>query len=138
MTPSQGMADRSYQSFSGWLDFAGTVIILIGGFNLIQGLVALLDDEYFVVTKDKILLFDFTAWGWILIVLGLFELLIGFCVLANKVWARVTGIVLAIVSIVTQLGFLAAFPIWSVLTISLGVLVIYALVVPPAKAAGEL
>lgn len=134
VTPPRGIAGNSY---SGWLGFAGTLIIVIGGFNIIQGLVALFEDEYFVVTKENILLFDFTAWGWILLVVGALQLLVGFSVLANKSWARVAGILMAIFVAVMQLGFLAAFPIWSVLIIALCVLVIYALIVPASDLFGD-
>ncbi len=99
---------------------------------MIQGLVAIFQEEYFVVTEEKILVFDFTTWGWILLFIGAFELLVGLGILANQVWARVAGVVLTIVLAVSQIGFLAAFPIWSVLMISLCIVVIYALIVPPS------
>ena len=64
--------------------------------------------------------------------IGAFELLVGLGILANQVWARVAGVVLTIVLAVSQIGFLAAFPIWSVLMIALCIVVIYALIVPPS------
>jgi hypothetical protein len=127
--PTPGSTGRMY---SGWLGFAGALIIFVAIANMIQGLVAIFQEEYFVVTEEKILVFDFTTWGWILLFLGAFELLVGLGILANQVWARVAGVVLTIVLAVSQIGFLAAFPIWSVLMISLSIVVIYALIVPPS------
>ena len=54
--------------WAGWIMFAGILMTLIGVFDVIQGLVALTKDEYFVVSGNDLLVFDFTAWGWILLI----------------------------------------------------------------------
>jgi hypothetical protein len=115
---------------SGWLAFAGTLFILVGSFNVLQGLVALLRDEYFVVTKDGLLFLDFTAWGWFWLIDGIVAVCVGFAVFANRTWARIVGVGLAGINAVMQLMFIAAFPLWTVIAIGLSVVAIYALVVP--------
>jgi hypothetical protein len=115
---------------SGWLTFAGTLFILIGAFNVIDGLIALLNDEYFVATEDGLVFADFTAWGWFWLIFGVIQILVGFGILATRGWARGVGVALAMLSAVAHIAYLVAFPIWGLITIGLCVVVIYGLLVP--------
>ena len=113
----------------GWVVFAGTMAIIAGVFNVIQGLVALFDDKYFAVAGGDLLVFDYTAWGWVHLLVGAIMVVIGLGILRGSPWGLVAGVVLAGVNAIVQLGFLAAYPVWSILIIALDVLVIYALLV---------
>ncbi|NKZ02537.1 DUF7144 family membrane protein [Actinomadura latina] len=119
---------------SGWLAFAGTLALVIGAFNIIDGLVGLFRDNYYLVGQNQILVFDYTTWGWIWLILGIVQIAVGAAILSGKMWARATGVFFAVVAAIGHLAFLLAFPIWSVLTIALCVLLIYALTAPPAGA----
>ncbi|MFA1549169.1 DUF7144 family membrane protein [Actinomadura chokoriensis] len=119
---------------SGWLAFAGTLAVVIGAFNIIDGLVALFKDSYYLVGQNQILVFDYTTWGWIWLILGVVQIAVGAGILSGRMWARATGVFFAVVAAIGHLAFLVAFPIWSVLTIALCVLLIYALTAPPAGA----
>jgi hypothetical protein len=122
-------AGRTRSAWVGWVVFAGTIAVISGIFNIIQGLVALFDDQYFVVARGELLLLDFTAWGWIHLVVGVVMVLVGFGIIRGSPWGLVGGVVLAGVQAILQLAFLAAYPIWSILIIALDVVVIYALIV---------
>jgi hypothetical protein len=115
---------------SGWLTFAGTLFVLVGAFNVVEGLVALAKDEAFVVTDDGLLFADFTAWGWFFLIFGAIQVLVGFGIYAGRTWARVAGVVLAMLNAVSQIAFLVAFPLWALVTIALNVVVVYGLLVP--------
>ncbi|WP_412515493.1 hypothetical protein K8Z49_26250 [Actinomadura madurae] len=121
---------------SGWLTFAGTLAFVVGAFNVIDGLVALFNDDYYLVGDNRILVFDYTAWGWFWLVLGIIQMAVGAAILSGKMWARATGVFFAVLAAIGHLAFLQAFPLWSVLTIALCVLLIYALTAPPAGAKG--
>ncbi len=112
---------------TGWLSFAGIVAIVVGIFNVIDGLVALFRKEYFLVTDQDILVFNFTAWGWILLIIGLLEIAIGAGILAGRDWAITAGIAMAVLIAIAHIAFLRAFPVWSVIVIAMCVLVVYAL-----------
>jgi hypothetical protein len=118
---------------TGWIGmvvFAGTMLMLLGGFQFIQGLVALIRDNYYVVTRNGLLLeLDYTAWGWIHLIIGVIAIVTGIGVLAGQTWARVVGIVIAVISALANLAFLSAYPVWSTIVIALDVLAIYALAV---------
>lgn len=113
--------------WSGWILFAGLLMALIGAFNALQGLAAIFSEGYFVVTEDELLVFDFTAWGWITLIWGIVLVAGGLGLVTGREWARWTGIAVVGLNAVGQAAFLAAFPFWSVLVISLCVVVLFAL-----------
>ncbi|TDC61781.1 hypothetical protein E1200_28115 [Actinomadura sp. GC306] len=131
MTHGSASTSTRARVTSGWLTFAGTIALVIGTFNIIAGLVALLNDDYYLVTQNQILVFDYTTWGWFWLALGVVQVAVGAGIVAGKMWARVVGVIGAVLAAIGHLAFLQAFPIWSVLTIALCVLLIYALTAPP-------
>ena len=117
-------------AWEGWVGFAGIMMILIGTFGAMEGLVGIFKDEYFVVSNNNLVVsFDYTTWGWVHLVLGVIVFAAGFGVLIGKLWARAVGILLAMVSAVVNIAFIAAYPVWSTIVITLDVLVIWALAV---------
>jgi hypothetical protein len=113
----------------GWIWFAALMMILTGAFNIIYGLVAILRNTFFLETPNNTLLFNLSAWGWIHLILGILLVLAGFAVIAGQAWGRAVAIVLAMVNAITQMMLFSAYPWWSLLTIAIDVLVIYALIV---------
>ena len=112
----------------GWIIFAGTIMTLVGTFHVIQGLVALFDDTFYLVGQnDLVVRVDYTAWGWVHLISGAVIFLAGLALFSGKLWARTVGVVLASVSAILNFVFIAAFPVWSLIIIALDVFVIYAL-----------
>ncbi|MGZ8650405.1 MAG: DUF7144 family membrane protein [Solirubrobacteraceae bacterium] len=118
-TPSRGLA--------GIVAFAGIMLALIGFFDILQGLTALFNDEYFAVRGGDLLVLDFTAWGWITLIWGVVLVAAGLGLLGGRGGARVFAIVVVFVNMILQIAFLAAYPIWSAIIIALDVFVLYAL-----------
>lgn len=118
----------------GWVVFAGIMMILIGAFQVVAGLIALFRNTYYLVTSSGLLMsVNYTAWGWVHLILGLILAAGGFAVMSGLMWGRVIGIIFASLSALANLGFLAAYPVWSVLMIALDVVVIFALTVHGAE-----
>jgi hypothetical protein len=115
------------RGWAGWVAFAGIMLVLIGFFDILQGLTALFNDEYFVVRKGDLLVLDFTAWGWITLIWGLVLIAAGLGLLGGRGWARWFAILAVFVNTIAQIAFLAAYPIWSTIIIALDVFVLYAL-----------
>ncbi len=132
-TPPSGSGPRRYPQASpwvGWIGFAGVLMIILGALHAFQGLVAVFKDEYFLVTSSGLALkFDFTAWGWVHVVVGLIVLVAGLCVMAGQMWARVVGVIVAALSLLANIAFLAAYPFWSLVMIALDIVIIMALTV---------
>ena len=107
--------------------FAGIMLALIGFFDILQGLTALFNDEYFAVRGGELLVFDFTTWGVITLIWGVMLVAAGFGLLSGRGGARVFAIVAVFINTIAQIAFLAAYPIWSTIIIALDVFVLYAL-----------
>ena len=112
----------------GWVVFAGVVMITLGAFHVIDGLVALFEKGYYQVNSSHLVVHvNYSAWGGAHLALGVLFILVGFGVLVGQTWARVVGIALAVISAIINLAFLAAYPVWGVILIALDIVVIYAL-----------
>jgi hypothetical protein len=112
---------------TGFVIFAASIMILIGIFQAISGLAAIFENEFYVVTDNYVFDLDVTAWGWIHLVLGVVILFAGWGIFSGATWARVTGIVLAILAAVANFFFIPYYPIWSIVIIALCIAVIWAL-----------
>jgi hypothetical protein len=114
----------------GWIAFAAVMMILLGCFHAIQGLVALFDDQKFLVTDSGLIVsVDYTAWGWVHLIGGIVVALAGISLFAGRMWARIVGVLAAMVSAIVNISFLSAYPIWSAIMIALDVLIIWAITV---------
>ena len=126
-----GVAQQPEQTgWMGWILFAATMMLMLGIFHAIQGLVALFRDEYYVVGKSGLTLhIDYTTWGWVHLVLGVVVAAAGAGLLVAQMWARVVGVIVALLSAVLNIAFLASYPVWSALMIAVDILVIWAITV---------
>jgi uncharacterized membrane protein (DUF2068 family) len=115
-------------AWAGWTIFATLMLLVTGGVNVIQGLVALFQDDYFVVRSgDQLVITDFGAWGVVMIIWGGLLLVGGLGLWGGRGWARWFAVAVACLSILVQILFLAAYPVWSLVVIALDVAVIFAL-----------
>jgi hypothetical protein len=117
-------------AWTGWVVFAAFMMIMVGVFQAIEGLVAVFDDGFYHVTDSGLVVnVDYSVWGWTHLLLGAVLILAGAGVLAGNMAARVVAILVAGLSALVNLVFIEAYPIWAVIIITVDVLVIYALVV---------
>jgi hypothetical protein len=123
-------ASDSYSGWVGWIAFAGVIMMMLGTFHAIQGLVALFNDEYYLVASSGLVLeVDYTAWGWVHLIAGAVLIAAGLGVFGGQVWARAVGVATAMLSAIVNVAFLAAYPVWSLMMIALAVVLILALTV---------
>lgn len=112
----------------GWIMFGAVMMLMLGMFHAIAGLVALFQDSYYLVGKNNLVVHvNYTAWGWAHLIGGIVIVLAGVGLIAGQMWARIVGVGLAILSAVVNMAFFAAYPWWSAIMIALDVLVIWAL-----------
>jgi hypothetical protein len=123
-------SDTDATGWLGWVYFAGVMMLALGSFHAVEGLVALFKRGYYLVSPEGLVVHvGYATWGWTFLIVGVVVALAGLGVLAGQTWARVVGVVLAAVSALLNLMFISAYPLWSLLIITLDVLVIYALTV---------
>jgi len=111
----------------GWTMFAAFMMIMLGAWWLIAGLVALVNDDFYVVTRNYIFQFDATTWGWIHLIIGILVLLAGFGLFRGAVWARTVGVIMALLATLIGFAWLPWYPVWAILFIVAAITVIWAL-----------
>jgi hypothetical protein len=116
----------------GGIVFAATVLLMVGIFQAIAGLVAIIDDEFYVVTRNYTFDLDTSAWGWVHLVIGILVAAIGWSLFARRTWAGVAAITIAMLSAIANFFFIPYYPFWAILMIALDVWVIWALTRPGA------
>lgn len=114
----------------GWIAYAGVMMLMLGLFHAMQGLIALFQEGYYQAgANDLVVHVSYTTWGWFHLVTGLLVLGGGIGLLVGQTWARVVGVVFAMWSAVVNVAFLQAHPVWSTIMIALDIIVIWAIVV---------
>jgi hypothetical protein len=112
-------------SGEGWAGFAAVMFLVLGIFNVVDGIASLANDDYFHV--DELLFGDLSVWGTIFIVVGVAQLLTGFLIFRGNMLGALLGITLAALNAVIALLSVGAYPIWSLVILALDGVVIYAL-----------
>ena len=110
----------------GFILFAAIMMIMVGVFQAIQGLVGIFENEFYVATRNYLFQFDATTWGWIHLLLGLLVAFAGWGLFSGRTWARTVAIILAVLSAMANFLFIPYYPFWSLLLITLDIFVIWA------------
>ena len=115
--------------WSGWINLAGLLMVIVGAIDSIQGLIAIIRGKYFALTPNQIIIFDVKTWGWITLIWGIVLVLAGFALWSGSSFARWFTIVVVALNIIAQLGWLGSsgYPLWSLVIITLNIIVLYAL-----------
>jgi hypothetical protein len=106
--------------------------MLVGTFQVLEGLVAIINDDFYLTTRNYTFDLDTTAWGWIHLISGVVMLVAGFGLFARSTWAGVFAIVIASLSAVSQFFFIPYYPLWALLLIGLNAWIIWSLTRPGA------
>lgn len=124
------MSTTKTTGWTGWVVFAGVILMTVGIFTAVQGLVAILGPStYFLVTDGSLWLLDVTGWGWWNLIMGVLLVLVAVALLTGQTWARVIAVILVILNAVSAMLLIPAQPWWSLIVIAIDVLIIYALIV---------
>jgi hypothetical protein len=126
----------SQQDVSGWasggITFAAVVLAIVGTFQILDGLVAIFNDDFYLRTENYTFNLDVSAWGWIHLLLGILFVATAWGLYSGSTWAGVTAIVVASLSAIANFMFIPYYPLWAILVIALNLWVIWALTRPGA------
>jgi hypothetical protein len=119
----------SPRAWSGWIGFAGLMMMIIGAIDFFEGLIAVIRKEYYAFTPQGLIIFNTTTWGWLAMIFGIVLFLVGIGLTGGAGWARWVGIILISVNLLGQLGWLgnSQTPIWTLTVVALQIIVLYAL-----------
>ena len=124
---SYAQTDARAGAAEGWAMFAGIMMAIAGISDIIFGLTAIFNDEVLTKAGGQLIFWDFTAWGWITLLIGILMVLAAFGLFAGQSWAMWTTVFFASLAAIAQIGWITVYPIWSLIVISLSVIVIYQL-----------
>ena len=113
----------------GWTAFAAIMMLMMGFWWALCGLAAIFQSALFVVGFRWIWALDISTWGWIHLIIGIIVLVAGAFLFSGATWARVVGVIIAIIAGILSFGWLPYYPIWGLLLIAISVGVIWALTV---------
>lgn len=117
-------------AWAGWVVFASLILLVLGAIQVLMAMVAFFNPDYYSVPASALAVhLNYNGWGWLQLVIGLVLVAAGYGLLAGQLWARITAIVVAGLSALANLAFVAAYPWWAVIVITLDVIVIYAVAV---------
>ena len=121
------MATRERSGLAvGFIAMAGIILIVAGVLHVIEGIVGLFNNDFYVVSQKWVFQFNVTTWGWIHILVGIIALLAGIGLFSGAVWARTVAVLVAVVSIIINFVWLPYYPWWALLIISFDFFVIWA------------
>lgn len=125
------MSDTQVTGWVGWGWFAAILVLIAGVFDAFYGLIAVLmpTSAYFAAVDGDLFLFNVAGWGWFHLITGLLLILTAFGLFAGATWARVIAVILVSLNALGQLFLLPVQPWWSLIVLTIDVLVIYALTV---------
>lgn len=121
--PSEGVGTAS-----GWIGFAALMLGLAGVWNIFDGILAVANSRVYTA-RSTYVFSDLRTWGWIILVLGILQLVAAFSILSGSQIARWFGVAAAGVNSIGQLFFIPAAPFWALAMFTIDMLVIYGLVV---------
>jgi hypothetical protein len=126
-TPTVGeAASREKGHGYGLVLFASILLLVIGCFNLIQGIAAIANSHVFVANAHYVIA-NLRAWGWITLIFGVLQLLAAAGVLAGNQLARWFAVVILGLNAIDQMFFIPAYPFWSLTIIAMDVVALYGL-----------
>lgn len=113
----------------GWIVLASVLLCISGVFNAITGLVAIFSDKIYVQGSVATVALDVTGWGWFHLFWGVLLFATGMALYAGQTWARAVAIIVVAINMVSQLMEMPAYPLWSLVILTLDLLVIWAIIV---------
>jgi hypothetical protein len=112
------------KTHSGWVTFAGVMLLIGGVLNVIYGIAAIADSSFFV-QDQKYILSNLNTWGWVTLVLGVLQLFAAFSLWSGGLYGRFVAILAASLSAVAALLSIPAYPFWSLAIFAIDIIVIY-------------
>ncbi len=107
--------------------FAGVTLVLLGTFQVLEGLAAIAKDDIYVRGVSYTYEVDLTTWGWVHLAIGAIGIAIGIALVMGTSWGLFGGITIAFISALANFAFIPHYPLWSITIIAVDVLVIWAL-----------
>jgi hypothetical protein len=125
-----------YEQRSGWVTFAGVMLLIVGVLNVIYGIAAIGDSSFFI-EDSRYILSGLNTWGWIILVIGVLQFFAAFSLWSGGVYGRVVGIAAASLSAIGALLSMPAYPFWSLAVFAVDIVIIHQIATRGTEGRGE-
>ena len=128
MTSATMRRDRGVRQGEGiWMIvFAVALLVTVGIFNLIDGIAAIANSHVFIANAHYVV-GDLRVWGWVVLILGVLQVLAAIAILAGSQAARWFAVVVIGLNLIGQMFFIPAYPFWSLMIIAVDVVALWGL-----------
>lgn len=123
----QADSESGSMAAGGFTALAATLMILSGLWGFFVGITGVLKASFYTTVPNYTFNLSLHAWGWIHLIIGAVVFAAGVCLFLGMMWARIVGVMLAVLSGLANFIFLPHYPIWSIIVIALDVIIIWAL-----------
>jgi hypothetical protein len=113
----------------GWIGFAATMFLVIGLWNIFEGIIAFFRSSFWTASGAHYVISDLRTWAWIITIWGVVEVLAAASISKGGQWGRWLGVAVAVIATIIQLAWLPVYPFWAIIAIAIYILILYALVV---------
>ncbi|MFC3572682.1 hypothetical protein ACFOZ0_05200 [Streptomyces yaanensis] len=131
--PSHGRSAGAMAAATGLTLFAAVMLFISGVLDVFRGIMAIAQDAVFLSTRNYVFRFDLTGWGWVHLVLGALAVAVSIGLFVAATWAKVLGVAIASLLIITNFLSIPYYPVWSLTLIALYGFIIWALCVSPRE-----
>jgi hypothetical protein len=121
-----------FERGAGWVMFAGTLLMILGTLNFIEGIAAV-SNSHFFVNNTNYIAGSLNTWGWVVLCIGVAEWLVGLGVFFRSQFSRWAGVIVLSLNAIVQLMMIPAYPFWSLSVFTLDILAIFGLVAYGAR-----
>jgi hypothetical protein len=112
-----------YEERSGWVTFAGVLLLIVGALNVIYGISAIGNSKVYV--QDARYVFgSLHTWGWVTLIIGVIQVFAAGSLWQGGLFGRILGIAAASISAIAALLAIPAFPFWSLAIFALSIVII--------------
>ena len=115
--------------WQGWAAMAGILMVIVGGFKALSGVIGLFNDQWIVRGFKAYYFIDLTALAWWYIIIGVILVFAGLAAMQMKAWGRWVGVIAVGLAMISELLWLPVYPIWSILLITIYFFMIIGLVI---------
>jgi hypothetical protein len=112
------------KTHSGWVTFAGVMLLLVGVLNVIYGIAAIADSSFFI-EDERYILSNLNTWGWVTLIIGVLQLFAAFSLWSGGIYGRVVAIFAAGLSAIGALMSIPAYPLWSLAIFAVDIIIIH-------------
>lgn len=119
--------DAHHKDEGGVIVFAAALAIIAGALNFIYGLTYIVKDEYAGAVREALLFSNLKFWGWLILLVGIGQVIIGLGLLTGNWVARIAGIAWSVIAALGALTLLGTQPFLAIVLLGLNVLILHAL-----------